>query len=246
MKYTIGRVLLFLTFFTVVKSQDFDRPALFEGCNDPLISDAQQIDCSRQKLLEYISKKTEYPDSAVANNKEGLVLLRFTIDEKGVVTTVELLKGIDKACNEEALRMMRSLPTFSPAIKGNIPVASELILPIRFSVKNLLHHKQEDLYKLHWAKIETDTLLRKNMNTPPTEIPFVRDAKGINYRVERIEITYIKGQKLETLQLDEPEVWSPEIMELFQKARRGGIMMFTARVTDRFQKIDVIRTFQVY
>src|SRR5690606_36234120 len=89
MKHTIGQVFLFLTFFMVAKSQDFDRPALFEGCNDPLISDAQQIDCSRQKLLEYISKKTEYPDSAVAHNKEGLVLLRFTIDEKGAVTTVE-------------------------------------------------------------------------------------------------------------------------------------------------------------
>ena len=226
-------------------AQENDRPALFEGCNDPLISDAQQIDCTQQKLLEYISKKTEYPDSAVVRAKEGLVLIRFTIDEKGLVTMVELLKGIEKNCNDAALRIVRSLPTFSPALKNGAPVESELILPIRFKVKKLLHHKQEDLYKLHWAKVDKDSVSRREINAMSTEMPFVRDAKGINYRIEYLELTYIKGQKLETLKMEDQDNWPLEMIALFQKARRGGIYVMTARIQDKFQKIEVVREFYI-
>jgi TonB family protein len=245
MKKYILLLLLSITCLLETSAQQFDHPALFESCNDPLISDAQQIDCSQQKLLEYISKKTEYPDTAVINEKQGLVLIRFTIDEKGQVTMVELLKGIDKACNDAALRAVRSLPAFSPAEKAGIPVVSELILPIRFKVKNLFHHKQEDLYKLHWAKVDEDSISRKEINTMLSEMPFVRDAKGINYRIEHLELTYIKGQKLETLTMEDQDNWSVEIIELFQKARRGGIYVMTARVSDKFQKIEVVREFYI-
>lgn len=239
-------ILLFINISLLPCYAQDDEPALFEGCNDPLISAAQKEDCSRQKIAEFISKKMNYPDSAAANKIEGLVLLRFTIDSSGAVTMVELLKGIDKACNEEALRLLRSMPRFSPARKAAQAVESKMTIPIRFRLNDMLHHPNEDLYQLHWAKMVQDSISRKELQAMlAAEMPFVRDAKGWNYRIENLELTYLKGQKISSAAMLAPDNWSEEMLEIFSNARRGGILVFTARITDKFKTVEVVREFYV-
>lgn len=73
--------------------------------------------------------------------------------------------------------------------------------------------------------------------------PFVRDAKGMNYTIDQLELTYIKGKKLATVSISDPEEWSLEMLEVIKKARKGSVLVFHASITDKFQQVEVIREF---
>ena len=75
-----------------------------------------------------------YPALARRLGKEGLVVLRLTIDEHGTLTSLEVLE--DPGCGftaaaVEAARMSR----FLPARVNGRPTACRALLPIRFELR---------------------------------------------------------------------------------------------------------------
>jgi protein TonB len=77
----------------------------------------------------------KYPRLARELGKEGTVLLRLTIDERGRLLRVELVKKAGSGFDEEAVRAVKS-STFSPAKKGGKPVLCRAQLPIRFVLRS--------------------------------------------------------------------------------------------------------------
>ncbi|MCE5334141.1 MAG: TonB family protein [Desulfobacteraceae bacterium] len=78
--------------------------------------------------------KPEYPSIARQLGKEGTVLLRVTIDERGRAVEVEVMSKEGLGLEEEALRAVRA-STFIPARSNGRPVKSRAILPVRFVLK---------------------------------------------------------------------------------------------------------------
>ena len=89
-----------------------DIPPLFEGCNDPLVSTAQRQTCSAPKIQAFIRANITYPDSAKVHQAEGIVVVRFTVDETGVISQLELIRDIGHGCGQEAMRVVRMMPAF--------------------------------------------------------------------------------------------------------------------------------------
>jgi len=61
-------------------------------------------------MLKFIGKHLRYPASAQAKGASGLVYVTFVIDPAGQVTKVEVMKGIDVACDAEAVRVVSKMP----------------------------------------------------------------------------------------------------------------------------------------
>lgn len=76
----------------------------------------------------------KYPRLAREMGKEGLVLLRLTIDEQGRLQHVEVVKRAGMGFDEEAVRAVKE-SSFTPARQNGVPVASRAHLPIRFVLK---------------------------------------------------------------------------------------------------------------
>ncbi len=76
-----------------------------------------------------------YPPVAKRLQKEGNVLLRVTIDERGRPVSVEIVKGAGFGFDEEAIKAVQS-STFVPARKEGKPLAGKVLLPIRFVLRN--------------------------------------------------------------------------------------------------------------
>ncbi len=72
-----------------------------------------------------------YPPLAKRLQKEGNVLLRLTIDERGLPVNVEIVKSAGFGFDEEAVKAVQS-STFVPAKKEGKPLACKVLLPIRF------------------------------------------------------------------------------------------------------------------
>ncbi len=80
----------------------------------------------------FISRlQPNYPRLARELGKQGTVLLRLTIDERGALTAVEVLKSAGSGFDEEAVRSIKG-SRFGPAKRNGKPVACRAVAPIRF------------------------------------------------------------------------------------------------------------------
>lgn len=78
----------------------------------------------------------EYPRRARELGKAGTVVLRVTIDARGLPTRVEALKKLGFGLDDEAVRALEN-STFTPARSEGRLVACRVIVPVRFELKAL-------------------------------------------------------------------------------------------------------------
>ncbi len=88
-----------------------------------------------QALLEFMGKNTKYPPLARENGLQGIVVVTFVVDEKGNINNVQVLRGIGGGCDEEAIRVVKSMPPWKPGKQRGLPVRVQYNLPFRFTLR---------------------------------------------------------------------------------------------------------------
>lgn len=87
-----------------------------------------------QKLMEYVAKNLTYPQEARDKGIDGRVFIGMVIEKDGSVSNVKVLRGIGGGCDEEAVRVISSMPKWKPGkIKGE-PVPVSYQIPINFKL----------------------------------------------------------------------------------------------------------------
>ena len=88
-----------------------------------------------EAMSAYIAKSVVYPEKAKAEGVEGKVFVQFVVDTDGSIAEATVLRGVGGECDEEALRVVKSMPKWQPAtFKGN-PVRSKYVIPIYYTLK---------------------------------------------------------------------------------------------------------------
>lgn len=62
----------------------------------------------------------------------GKVFVGFVVEQDGSITNIEILKGLHKACDTEAKRIVSLMPNWKPAEIQGKPIRSKMMLPITF------------------------------------------------------------------------------------------------------------------
>ncbi len=86
------------------------------------------------KLWEWISQHIVYPPGCYESNIQGRVVIRFMIKADGSVGKTEIIRGVYPELDKEALRVVKSLPKFNPAILNGKAVDYWFTLPITFKL----------------------------------------------------------------------------------------------------------------
>jgi protein TonB len=86
-------------------------------------------------LYRFLADNIHYPDSAKKAGIQGTVYIKFVVKEDGSLTDIRLLRGIGGGCDEEALRVLKSMPKWIPGKNNNKPVRVACTLPIKFILK---------------------------------------------------------------------------------------------------------------
>ena len=86
----------------------------------------------QKALLRWISKNLKYPDIAAENGITGTVVVNFVVDTDGGISHVKILRGIDPSCDEEAMRVVKSMPQWKAGKQGGKAVRVYYTLPIKF------------------------------------------------------------------------------------------------------------------
>jgi protein TonB len=87
-----------------------------------------------EAFYKYIGKNIKYPDQARRMGVEGKVFVQFVVDKDGSITDVQVLKGIGSGCDEEAIRVVKSAPKWTPGKQRGRPVRVRMSVPITFKL----------------------------------------------------------------------------------------------------------------
>lgn len=85
---------------------------------------------------KFLTKNLRYPEQAVDAEKSGKVWISFIIEKDGTLTDIKVMRGPGYGMDEEALRVLRKAPAWTPGIQRGKPVRVAYTLPINFSLGN--------------------------------------------------------------------------------------------------------------
>lgn len=88
----------------------------------------------KKQLKRYLSKNISYPDEAIQNQIEGNVIVRFTVEPDGSISSPTIVKSLGYGCDEEALRLVTNMPFWSPGMQGDRAVRAYSLVSIMFSM----------------------------------------------------------------------------------------------------------------
>ncbi|WP_341902911.1 TonB family protein [Fluviicola taffensis] len=88
----------------------------------------------RAALISYLASHIKYPKEAQENGIQGKVYIQFVVSDKGKITNVTLKKSVHPLLDEEAIRVVKSMPNWNPGFIEGKAVNSVFSLPITFSL----------------------------------------------------------------------------------------------------------------
>lgn len=102
----------------------------------PFISVEQmpQFPGGMDAMIKYIYSHIRYPQIALENGIQGRVTLQFVVGTDGNITDIKVLAGIDRVCNEEAVRVIESMPRWIPGKQNGKAVRVLFTVPVIFRI----------------------------------------------------------------------------------------------------------------
>ncbi len=85
-----------------------------------------------ENMYKFLAENLKYPSIAREANITGKVHISFVVEKDGRITDVRVLRGIGGGCDEEAARVISSMPRWTPGWHKGIPVRSLFNMPVKF------------------------------------------------------------------------------------------------------------------
>lgn len=95
-----------------------------------------------EAMVKYIAINTKYPEAAQKEGVSGRVFIEFIIDKNGKVTDAEVKRGVRKDLDDEALRVINSMPDWAPGKHSGKNVAVRFTIPVNYKLRDPKEAKQ--------------------------------------------------------------------------------------------------------
>ncbi len=86
----------------------------------------------QDSLDAFLLRNLRYPEQALAVKTEGIVYLSFIVETDGSLSDINVLRGFTPECDQEAIRLVSSMPPWIPGLQRSVPVRVQYTLPIPF------------------------------------------------------------------------------------------------------------------
>ena len=77
-----------------------------------------------------------YPQVALEEGIQGRVIVRFVVEKDGSRSNIEIMSSADPCLNNEAIRLIQTMPKWTPAYQNGQPVRYRFTVPIMFRLNS--------------------------------------------------------------------------------------------------------------
>ena len=88
-----------------------------------------------EAFMKYIEEILVYPEKAKEDSITGKVLVGFVVEADGSITNVKVIRSANKILDEEAVRVVKSMPKWIPGMQFDKPVRTLMKMPINFQME---------------------------------------------------------------------------------------------------------------
>jgi len=127
-----------------------ERDLLYKDNDDPFLdflsSDPAKKNCEMEDAVEasfpggtaelqrYLGMNLQYPQESIEKDEQGKVYLTFIIEKSGIITNVEVERGVSPSLDFEAKMLIYNMPRWNPCKCGDIPMRIKIRLPVNFNL----------------------------------------------------------------------------------------------------------------
>ncbi|MEK7257764.1 MAG: TonB family protein, partial [Bacteroidota bacterium] len=114
--------------------ESLSRLPIYKGCKKS--NRGKEVNCTEDKIQNFVRSHFEYPAEARRKNVEGLVIIAFFVETDGSIGEVNILKDIGAGCGAHALEIIKKLPRFEAPGKNRKGEAVRMLykLPVNFKL----------------------------------------------------------------------------------------------------------------
>jgi protein TonB len=84
------------------------------------------------KLMAFLNRNLRYPPRARSRSITGTVFVNFIVERDGSISEARVVSNTHRLLNNEALRVVESMPDWEPGFEDDFPIRVSFNLPIRF------------------------------------------------------------------------------------------------------------------
>ena len=83
----------------------------------------------------WVQQNVKFPQIALENGIQGRVSCSFVVNKDGSIVDAEVIRGVDPSLDKEALRVINSMPKWSPGKQRGKPVRVKYTVPVMFRLQ---------------------------------------------------------------------------------------------------------------
>ena len=107
---------------------------IYTVSTDTMPSQAGKFRELDEKQQKWISKHLKYPKEAQEKNIQGRVTVQFVVETDGSISNVKVARSAHSLLDEEAVRVIKSMPKFKPIIEDGKPVKEQFMMVVPFKL----------------------------------------------------------------------------------------------------------------
>lgn len=121
-----------------VQTAEEEQPEVVDMYNEPVdfrvVEDLPQFPGGAAEFMKWLTKNLKYPATAQKKKVKGRVVAQFIVNTDGSVSDLELTEHLDKACDQEVLRVLRMMPKWQAGMMDAKPCRTKVCIPIVFNM----------------------------------------------------------------------------------------------------------------
>ncbi|MEE3386336.1 MAG: TonB family protein [Prevotella sp.] len=122
----------------MVPPDDPTAPTLEDDPNNPLhfqvVERLPEFPGGPKELMKWLTQNLRYPQQALTRKQQGEVMVQFIINRDGTLTDFKVTKSAGTALDNEALRVMRMMPKWTPGEDHGKKCRTLFIIPVVFKI----------------------------------------------------------------------------------------------------------------
>lgn len=87
-----------------------------------------------EAMQKFIKTNIKYPEMSIQMGDQGKVFVRFVVEKDGSVSNVSVARGVTPELDKEAMRVVKTMPNWSPGKQRGRPVRTNVVIPIVFKL----------------------------------------------------------------------------------------------------------------
>ena len=110
------------------------NPGFYERTFD-IVEQMPSFPGGTNKLMDYLNKNIRYPEALAESCVQGRVICTFVVEKDGSISDVKVAKSVDPLLDEEAVRLVSSMPKWNPGRQNGVTVRVKYTVPVTFRLQ---------------------------------------------------------------------------------------------------------------